>query len=117
MNDPIRLAFVLAFALLAAGSTRADASETPIVPPAPDGTVHVLHCDALARPSQTQVAAWTGQQGAGQVFAARQRLMANVSRLCKKPGVQLVRLVLANPPAARGPTAATQLSAASARPR
>lgn len=85
-------AFALAATLLlAAGS--ASASDAPTALPAVDATLHVFSCAALSRPSQAEVAAWSGQTNQGQVYATRERLMTDVARLCKKPRVGAVHLV------------------------
>lgn len=85
---PIALAAAL---LLAAAPARA--AETPTALPAIDATLHVFTCATLTRPSQAEVAAWSGQTNQGQVYATRERLMTDVARLCKKPSVGQVHLV------------------------
>jgi hypothetical protein len=104
MNATPALALALALAaalLLAAGSAsaRPAASDAPTALPAVDATLHVFTCAALSRPSQAQVAAWSGQSNQGQVYATRERLMTDVARLCKKPSVGAVHVVSRQAPA------------------
>lgn len=94
MNTTTSTTLALAL-LLAAGSAlaRPSASDTPTALPTVDATLHVFACGALTRPSQAEVAAWSGQTNQGQVYATRERLMTDVARLCKKPRVGQVHLV------------------------
>ena len=97
MNALLRTTLALA-ALFVSTTGITLAKDTSPTLPAVEATLHVFTCNALVRPSQAQVAAWSGQSNHGQVYATRQRLMTDVSRLCKKPSVGQVHLV--NAPAA-----------------
>ena len=67
MNATPALALTAAL-LLAAGSAFAHpaASDAPTALPAVDATLQGSTCAALSRPSQAQVAAWSGQSNQGQ---------------------------------------------------
>lgn len=58
---------------------------------------YVFDCRVRALPSQREVGEWTGQYNFAQVYATRQRLMAEVGRACNKVGVERVNLVMQVP--------------------
>lgn len=60
---------------------------------------HVFDCGRRTLPTQRQVGEWTGQHNFSQVYATRARLMGDVARYCKKPGVEQVNLVFERQPA------------------
>lgn len=61
----------------------------------------VAECARPVLPSQRLVAEWTGLHNVGQVYAARERLMARIARACRQPGVGQVWIV-AKPASQRG---------------
>ena len=76
---------------------------TPVVsPPVHAGTVlppAELRVDwkQPRLPPQYETGRWLGQANAGQAYASRQRLMAEVQRACRKPGIRTVVLQLPGP--------------------
>lgn len=64
----------------------------------------VAECARPVLPSQRLVAEWTGLHNVGQVYAARERLMARIARTCRQPGIDRVRVV-ARPASQRGDAA------------
>lgn len=58
---------------------------------------YVFDCQARALPSQREVGEWAGQHNFAQVYATRQKLMAEVARACNKHGIERVGLVLQVP--------------------
>lgn len=62
---------------------------------------YVADCDHRVLPTQREVGEWTGQHNFAQVYNTRQRLMAGISRVCQKPGVEHVQLVTRDEPAPR----------------
>lgn len=86
MNIAIRIAAVLAIA-----PAPAFAQDTlPPIQVAP----YVADCARPSLPTQRQVGEWTGLQNFGQVYAARERLMADIGRACRRPGVGHVKVVI-----------------------
>ncbi len=63
---------------------------------------YVVDCDNRSLPSQREVGEWTGQHNFSQVYAARQRLMAEIGRSCKKADVDQVRIVSRASPVSHG---------------
>ncbi|MET0813896.1 MAG: hypothetical protein ABWX88_01765 [Pseudoxanthomonas sp.] len=53
----------------------------------------VFDCNALALPSQREVAALTRQANFSQVYATRARLMAEVNRACQRKGAARVQVL------------------------
>mgnify|MGYP001427157024 CR=1 FL=1 len=90
MNAHAPALAVFAALLLASPAT---AEDSPQALPAVEAVKHVFACHALARPTQPQVAAWSGQWNPAQVYATRQRLMTHVARLCQNPRIGQVHLV------------------------
>lgn len=54
----------------------------------------VAECTSLRLPTQRQVGEWTGMHNFGQVYAARERLMAGIGRACQRRGVGRVQVVM-----------------------
>jgi hypothetical protein len=86
MNTAIRIAAVLA--TVAAPAFAQDS--LPPIQVAP----YVANCERPSLPTQRQVGEWTGLQNFGQVYAARERLMADIGRACQRPGVDRVKVVI-----------------------
>lgn len=57
------------------------------------GALYVSDCSHRALPSQREVGEWTDSHNLGQAYAARERLLADISRVCKRPGVARVQVV------------------------
>lgn len=57
----------------------------------------LVSCDNGSRPSQRDVGQLLETNNAGQAYAARGRLMAQVRRACHKEGVQQVALLASRP--------------------
>ena len=57
-------------------------------------TGFVADCASPRLPTQRQVGAWTGLHNFGQVYAARERLMAGIGRACQRRGVDRVQVVM-----------------------
>lgn len=75
---------------------------TPTLPPVQaEAVLYVADCAERALPSQRQVGEWTGQHNSSQVYATRQRLMAEIGRACQRNGVEQVRVVSHRADAAR----------------
>lgn len=82
-------------ALFAAANGSAHAQQTPRALPAVQAVQIVLACQSPQRlPTQAQVGEWTGQHNFGQVYATRTRLVADIQRACRRPGIEQVQLVL-----------------------
>lgn len=91
MSAHVRTAAALALAFAAAAACAQD----PVRPLWSGQAVHyVADCGHRALPSQRDVGAWTGQSNFSQVYATRQRLMAEIGRACRQPGVGRVYLVV-----------------------
>lgn len=84
---------VLAAGLLAACAAPACAQHATTLPPVRAGALFVADCAHPALPSQRQVGEWTGLHNFGQVYAAREQLMGDISRACRRPGAGHVQLV------------------------
>jgi len=65
-------------------------------PPAPELRMDCAH---PRLPPQYDVGRWLGQANAGQAYASRARVMADVRRACQRPGIRtvVVRLQRAAP--------------------
>lgn len=88
MNRRIRFAT----ALVAACAAGAFAQQGTA--PLPDrGTSFVAECAPPRLPAQRQVGEWAGLHNFGQVYAARERLMARIGRVCQRHGVSRVQVV------------------------
>jgi hypothetical protein len=100
MRHALMFAGFAAIAVHAAGRTAAAAEA-----PAPQAQVmpYTVDCRAPRRlPSQHDVAEWAGQQNVAQVYATRQRLMADIGRACRNAGTESVRLTRDAQPANPG---------------
>ena len=93
MNRRIRFAAVL----LAACAAPAFAQEGATTLPPIAFTRFVVDCTFLRLPTQRQVGEWTGLHNFGQVYAARERLMAGIGRACQRRGVGRVQVVTRSP--------------------
>ena len=107
--DARRLSAGLLFAACAAAALPAGAGPHPLPPV--QAVLQVVDCVDRAPPLQREVAGWTGQHNAGQAWATRQRLMAEVARACRREGIGEVWLVL-EPGAHGGPGAPAVVAAA-----
>ncbi len=90
MNRRIRFAA----ALLAACTAPAFAQEDATTLPSVRVTRFVADCTSPRLPTQRQVGEWTGLHNFGQVYAARERLMAGIGRACQQRGVGHVQVVM-----------------------
>ena len=90
MNRRIR--FVAA--LFAAFATAAFAQQGTTTLPSVGVTRFATDCVPLRLPAQRQVGEWAGLHNFGQVYAARERLMAGIGRACQRPGVGRVQVVM-----------------------
>lgn len=54
---------------------------------------YVAACDRRSLPSQRDVGEWTGQHNFSQVYATRERLMAEIGRACQRGGIEAVQVV------------------------
>ena len=72
--------------------------DAPSLPPV-RATGFVSECARRTLPSQRQVGEWTGLQNFGQVYAAREEVMADIGRACRKPGIGRVQVVTRPQPA------------------
>jgi len=90
MNRRIRFAA----ALFAACAAPAFAQEGATTLPSVQVTGFVADCASPRLPTQRQVEAWTGLHNFGQVYAARERLMAGIGRACQRRGVVRVQVVM-----------------------
>jgi hypothetical protein len=97
MNRRIRFAAALFAACVAPASAQEGATTLPSV----RATQFVADCAHRSLPTQRQVGEWTGLHNFGQVYAARERLMAGIGRACQRPGVGRVQVVM-HPQPARG---------------
>lgn len=57
-------------------------------------TRFVADCTSPRLPTQREVGEWTGLHNLGQVYAARERLMAGIGRTCRRRGVGRVQVVM-----------------------
>lgn len=64
--------------------------------------LHVVDCHKRSLPSQREVGEWTGQRNFSQVYETRKRLMVEVGRNCKSPGIEQVQVVSRTNTAAQG---------------
>jgi hypothetical protein len=88
MNIRIHLALGLSLAAMPAFAQ--DASPLPAV----EVTGYVADCARPVLPSQRQVGEWTGLHNFGQVYDARERLMGDIARACRQPGIAHVRVAV-----------------------
>lgn len=88
-----------AIALFAGCSPPAAAQEGLSTLPSVEVSGYVADCAHPSLPSQRRVGEWTGLQNFGQVYAARERLMAGIGRVCQRPGVGRVQVVMQASPA------------------
>ena len=84
---------VLMLAVIA-GPVLAQKPTASLPPVTAQGVLYVADCEDRALPSQREVGEWTGQHNFSQVYATRQRLMAEIGRACQQTGVEQVRVVL-----------------------
>lgn len=89
MNRRIR--FVAA--LFAACAAPAFAQQGSTLPPVRVARF-VADCAPPRLPAQRQVEEWAGLHNFGQVYAARERLMARIGRACQRRGVSHVQIVV-----------------------
>lgn len=80
-------------ALLLAAAPSPPAHAGAVLPPAELR----MDCAQPRLPPQYETGRWLGQANAGQAYASRQRLMAEVQRACRKPGIRTVVLRLPRP--------------------
>jgi hypothetical protein len=99
--------FRFAAALCAACVAPAFAQEGQTTLPPIQVTQYVAECAHPALPVQRQVGEWTGLHNFGQAYAAREQLMADIGRACKRSGVERVQ-VATHPQIAPHFIAATQ---------
>jgi hypothetical protein len=90
MNRRLRFAAVLLTACIAPAFAQEGAATLPSV----RVTGFVADCASPRLPTQRQVEAWTGLHNFGQVYAARERLMAGIGRACQGRGVDHVQVVM-----------------------
>ncbi|WP_426688203.1 hypothetical protein [Rhodanobacter ginsengiterrae] len=90
MNRCIRFAA----ALFAACTIPAFAQNGATTLPSIRATRFVAECTSPRLPTQRQVGEWTGLHNLGQVYAARERLMAGIGRACQRHGVGRVQVVM-----------------------
>lgn len=88
---------VLSAALLAAQAfvpvPAAHAGQPTTLPPV-QAVRYLVDCSApRSLPSQREVGEWTGEHNFYRVFQIRARLMTDVTRACRKPGIERVQLV------------------------
>lgn len=92
MNTHARMieAALLAAVAMAFVPARA-ANPDPVPDPAPERIA--IDCDDPVPPSQREVGELADQHNIGQVYATRQRVMAEVRRACQREGISAVLLV------------------------
>ena len=93
MNRRIRFAV----GLFGACTAPAFAQEGATMLPPIGVTSFVADCTSPRLPTQRQVGEWTGLHNLGQVYAARERLMAGIGRACQRRGVGRVQVVTRAP--------------------
>ena len=86
------LAAMVLSAIAAPVAAQKPAASLP--PVTAQGVLYVADCEDRALPSQRAVGEWTGQHNFSQVYATRQRLMAEIGRACQQTGVEQVRVVM-----------------------
>lgn len=74
----------------------------PTLPPARADSPSVatelrMDCARPRLPPQYETGRWLEQANAGQAYASRERLMADVRRACQRPGIRTVVLQLQRP--------------------
>lgn len=88
------LMFTGLFAIAAHVPDDAAAAPEGSPPPLIQVVQHVIDCRAPRRlPSQHDVGEWAGQQNVAQVYATRQKLMAEIGRACRDAATEGVLLV------------------------
>jgi hypothetical protein len=90
MNRRIRFAATLFAACIAPAFAQKGATTLPSV----RVTLFVADCTSPRLPAQRQAGEWTGLHNFGQVYAARERLMARIGRACQQRGVGRVQVVM-----------------------
>lgn len=98
MNRRIRFATALV-AVCVAPAFAQDLDGATTLPSVRVTTQFVADCAHPNLPTQRQVGEWTGLHNLGQVYAARERLMAEIGRACQRPGVGRVQVVMHPNPA------------------
>lgn len=83
-----------AVALFAACTVPAFAQQGATTLPLVRVTRFVADCTSPRLPTQREVGEWTGLHNFGQVYAARERLMAGIGRACQRRGVDRVQVVM-----------------------
>jgi hypothetical protein len=91
MHAHILIATVLA-AIAAPVAAEQPTTSLPAV--TAEAVLYVADCQDRALPTQRQVGEWTGQHNFSQVYATRQRLMAEIGRACQRAGAEQVHVVM-----------------------
>lgn len=89
--------------LLPIVATTAQDAPTAMPPIQVEAVQHVADCRHRVLPTQREVGEWTGQHNLSQIYATRQRLMAEIGRACQRNDVLQVQLVSRRQAAAREP--------------
>ena len=110
MNRRLRFATALCAACVAPAFAQDGATTLPSVRVV---TRFVAECAHPSLPTQRQVGEWTGLHNFGQVYSARGRLMADIGRACRRPGIAHVQVAMHPDPAQGEP----RFTAIALRPR
>ena len=94
MNHRIRFTAGMFAACAMSAFARQSAAAQPLV----QATGFVVDCASPRLPAQREVGEWTGLHNFGQVYAARERLMADIGRACRRRGAGRVQVTV-HPPA------------------
>lgn len=84
--------------MFAACAMSAFAQEGATTQPSVRVTGFVADCASPRLPTQREVSEWTGLHNFGQVYVARERLMAGIGRACRRRGAGRVQVTV-HPPA------------------
>jgi hypothetical protein len=92
-DNAMNIRFHIAIGLLAVAAPCFAQEDLASLPPI-QVTQYMSDCARPSLPTQRQVSEWTGLQNFGQVYDARERLMADIAQACQRPGVGRVQVVL-----------------------
>lgn len=57
------------------------------------GALYVTQCNHRVPPTQRQFGEWTGIDNFGEAYAARERLISDIDRVCRRPGITKVQVI------------------------
>ncbi len=90
MNRPLCTALLLAIATVPAMAQESSDTLTTV---RVRGALYVTECSHRVPPTQRQVGEWTGIDNVAAAYAARERLVSDIARVCRRPGIARVQVL------------------------